>query len=283
MIAVSRAVSSRTFGSIEEINAYLGSTEGQASIVEKPPGGLGLAQDLAYDAWEAEGSRRFRLAREALTADERCSDAWLILAEKERTWLKQSRCFEKAVAAAERAAQDEGWLTVHHEAAGNLYGFIPARSYLRAKMALARCLMDGSYHDEARAVYEEMLDKDPGDHMGVRFEIIQVYHEQNDREALRSLLKRFAGDVTAPMAYELLWLALVEDGDDRTVKRLGQSARRANRHVPAYLLGAREQPPLGDPDHLVLGSEEEAADYARMSRGWWIGEPRARAWLEGHG
>jgi hypothetical protein len=128
-----------------------------------------------------------------------------------------------------------------------------------------------------------MLDKDPGDHMGVRFEIIQVYHEQNDREALRSLLKRFAGDVTAPMAYELLWLALVEDGDDRTVKRLGQSARRANRHVPAYLLGAREQPPLGDPDHLVLGSEEEAADYARMSRGWWIGEPRARAWLEGHG
>lgn len=121
LAAMDRVLQTRSFKGMDEINSFLNSKTGRQAIAaaEKDPQGTwARAQSLAYDAWETERPQCYALAREALKVDARCSDAWLILAEEERSWHKQKRLFERAVAAAEQACTDEGWLALFHRSRG---------------------------------------------------------------------------------------------------------------------------------------------------------------------
>lgn len=61
------------------------------------------AEDLVYQALEAHGGKRVKLARQALAIDEDCAEAYIILAEETARDLPEARdLFLKAMAAAER-------------------------------------------------------------------------------------------------------------------------------------------------------------------------------------
>ena len=66
------------------------------------------AQDLMYEAFDARGTRRAALAREALAISSDCADAYLLLAEETATSLEEAReLLEQGVAAGERALGPE--------------------------------------------------------------------------------------------------------------------------------------------------------------------------------
>lgn len=275
-----RVLSGKAFAGIEEANAFLQSAQFQRQLDDSPAVTTSFeqAQEAAYDAWEMSPPQRYEQARQALAIDERCSDAWLILAEQERTWIKQRRCFEKAVAAAERAAQEEGWFCEAPEP-HSLYGHLPARAFFRAKMALARFLMDGSYLRDARVIYDELLRRDRDDHMGARYEVIQIYHAEADYKALGRMLDDYREDVSAFLSYERVWLSLLQDVDGKMLKTLTRRAIRSNPHVPAYLLGVRE-PPDREDGYVTIGGEDEAEAYASIAFEWWLAAaPHTRDWL----
>lgn len=279
MLNIAQVMSGRDWSSPEEMNAFLQSPEGQQALASaQPTTSLGRAQAVAMQAWESEPPRRYNLARQALTIDARCSDAWLILAETEAAWRKQRRCFERAVAAAEQAAADEGWLA-DADPSASLYVRTEARPLLRALVALARCQAGGGYLAEAVATYDRVLALDREDHVGVRYEMVTIYHRQEDLPALRRLLRRFGADDTCWFAYERLWLALVQGRAARVIAALARKAEAANPHVPDFLVGAGN-PVDTDSPYVTLGGEEEAAVYAQVARSWWLTEPAARDWLE---
>ncbi|MCL5677513.1 MAG: hypothetical protein M1602_06620 [Firmicutes bacterium] len=279
-MAMSRAMEGRSFDSMDEANAFVQSAAVQQAIAAaaKASDLWGQAQEVAYDAWETKDFKRYALARQALEIDPRCSDAWLILAEEERTWRKQRRLFERAVAAADMACVEERWLVDEEDQPRDLYRYLPGRSYLRAYMAFARFLMDGGYSREARAVYEKMLERDPEDHMGARYEVVQLYHQPEDRGALRALLERYAEDATCLPAYERLWLSLVEDEEEGVVQQADQAAREANPHVLGYLTGEASVP-KNLPDQITMGGKDEAVSYFAMSFTWWLDNPKTKAWV----
>lgn len=279
-------VRQRQFGTIEELNAFLASEEWQQAIEQvQPQTPWERAQNLVYEAWASEPPERYRLARQALSIDDRCSDAWLILAEQERSWRKQRRFFERAVAAGEAYVRACGFLDAAGQPAArgdggprSLYRWIPGRIYLRALVALARCLDEGGYRQDAAGLYERILDLDPEDHMAIRIEVLPLYHDLNDRARLKALVDRFPNDGFAPLPYERLWLALVEGAPAEEVARLAAAAREVNPHVIAYLRGdAVWEGEL--PEYIHPGGEDEAASYAEDARVWWLDEPRAREWL----
>lgn len=284
LLAMSRAVEERPFGSMDEMNAFIQSSEGQRAIQSSAPRTTWeRAQDLAYDAWEAEGPERYSLAERAMEIDPRCSDAWLILAEREKSWRKQKRAFERAGAAADRAYDEEGWEAAAAE--GGLYQHVPARSYLRAYVALARLLLDGGYPVDAQKLYEKLLDLDPDDHMGVRDELLRVYHRTNDREALRRLLDRFSEDDGTFFTYERLWLAVAEGEDEGRVGALLKQAADVNPHVLSIMRGERseseqeEAAPVSFPDYVTFGGKDEAVAYLAMAVGWWMADPKVFEWV----
>ena len=278
-----RVLRGKAFTSIDEANAFLQSPQFKKQMDDPPAATTSFerAQEAAFDAWEMPPPQRYEQARRALAIDERCSDAWLILAEQERTRIKQRRCFERAVAAAERAAHEDGWFCECPEP-HSLYGHLPARAFFRAKMALARFLMDGVYLGDARAIYEELLRRDRDDHMGARYELIQIYHAQSDHTALDRLLDDYREDVTAFLSYERVWLGIVQDLDGKMLKTLTRQAIRSNPHVPAYLLGIRE-PPNRDDGCVTVGGEDEAEAYASIALEWWLAAAqRTWDWLVGN-
>src|SRR6266511_276069 len=64
---IGKLLQEREFGSADEANAYLQellSSGGIPALASTNP--LDRAQELMYDAWEATGSRRIKLARQAL-------------------------------------------------------------------------------------------------------------------------------------------------------------------------------------------------------------------------
>lgn len=277
-----RLFSKGELSSLDELNALLQSPEGQQAIEDAAPDSLlQQAQDVAYAAWEAEIPERYALARQALAIDSRCSDAWLILAEEEHNWRKQRRFFENAGAAAEQARREAGlfgdWESNHE---GSVYMLASARSYLRAKMALARCLMDGGYFAEAIRLYDKLIELDPDDHMGARYEVVQLYHAANDLDALARILDRFGDDELAFLAYERIWLALVR-GDEVAAEGLLEKALKANEHVPEILLDSGPSDPSDD-GFITVGGESEAAEYAAAARRWWREVEYALDWLEEH-
>jgi len=81
--AIGRLLSEQEFGSMEEANAYLQSLMKGGGIPRRQPASpIEQAQELMYDAWEAQGAQRVGLARKALEIPPDCADAYVLLAEE---------------------------------------------------------------------------------------------------------------------------------------------------------------------------------------------------------
>ncbi|MBX5465793.1 MAG: hypothetical protein IRZ26_09605 [Clostridia bacterium] len=290
---IAHLLDSQTWSSPEEASAFLESAAAQAvleSVAHRfGDSPLDRAQALAYEAWEADPPRRYELAREALRLSEDCSDAWLILAETEERWQRRKRLFERALSAAAHALQVRDV-----PAEERTYANVFARPYVRAKVALARCLVEGRFLADAERLYLEMLRDDPDDPMGIRFELGQTYHHMAERsdaagergfEKLAQLLDAQEDDPDSWMRWERLWLALVRQarglpgGSEEAVRKAFDLAFAANSHVPDFLLLREEPPATADAPFMALGSPEEAANYVFTAFRWWAAEPATLARL----
>jgi len=109
MRSVQKAIEGKQFASLEEVNTFLASLAGpglqQSLIDEAPLTPREQAQELAFDAMEAETAARARkLAKRALALDPDCVDALVLLTNLDATSPKAAIVgLQKAVAAGERA------------------------------------------------------------------------------------------------------------------------------------------------------------------------------------
>lgn len=102
MSEVTKLLEGREFESEEEAQAFLNGLldEGGLPASSPPSTPLGKAQDLVYQAIEAEGEDRERLARKALMTSEDCADAYVLLAEETAATPAEAReLYEKGVEA----------------------------------------------------------------------------------------------------------------------------------------------------------------------------------------
>ena len=79
---LTRALRSRSFDSMEELNEFLRHASAADLFLPEPSTPLEHAQQLVYDAWDARGPRRTELAREALAISPDCCDAYMVLADE---------------------------------------------------------------------------------------------------------------------------------------------------------------------------------------------------------
>src|SRR4030042_5433202 len=152
-------------------------------IEEKTP--LKEAQDLIYDAWEVDDSkRRVALARKALEISPDCADAYVLLAEETASSLTDAlNLYRQGVEAGERALGKDAF----EEDVGYFWGVLETRPYMRARAGLAECLWASVKHDEAIEHYKEMLRLNPNDNQGIRdllFPRLIVSGRDKEAEAL---------------------------------------------------------------------------------------------------
>jgi len=278
MADLRRLLAEQDFADIAEANRFIAgvmaTTGGQIPTGQaRTP--VEEAQDVMYEAWDAKGAARSRLARKALDLSPDCADAYVLLAEKGARTLEEARdLFAQGVAAGERALGVEFF----EENAGCFWGMIESRPYMRAREGLARSLWRLGEREAAVEDYKDMLRLNPNDNQGVRYVLLDCLLEMGRGDEARELLGQYEEDGTAAWLYNYaLWVFRAE-GDGPEARRRLSEALEQNRHVPAYLLGRRRLPPRL-PDVIGFGDENEAVIHAADALTNWRKTPGALSWL----
>lgn len=272
-----RLLNQQEFQSEQELDDFMQQliTSGQPPTPPPPQTPLEEAQEVMFDAWEATSrAKRVKLAKKALTISPDCADAYVLLAEESPTLEEALPLYEQAVAAAERALGPE----IFQEAVGHFWGIFETRPYMRAREGLASCLWGLDRKEEAAAHFQDMLRLNPGDNQGLRYSLLSLYLEMDDRAALDALLTQYKDDYSAQWFYTQALVAFRKHGAGRRSDNKLRKAIAYNRHVPIYLLGRKRVPAQSLP-FVSFGDAGEAADYVQEHLIYWNGTPGALDWL----
>jgi tetratricopeptide (TPR) repeat protein len=271
-----RLMNEQEFESIDEANAFLSQFIGTKDIPkpDRKLTSLEQAQDKMYDAWDAEGDRRVKLAREALAISPDCVDAYVLLAEEAESLEESKDLLEKGVQAGRQALGDEFF----EENVGHFWGILETRPYMRALAGLARLFEAMGEGKLAIERFRELLRLNPNDNQGNRYEFACVLLKENADEELGKLLEEYKDDARAAWLYtHALWI-FRKEGATRWASGALVKAFKQNPFVPLYLL-AVEEIPDEPPDFIELGGETEAIDYVGMNGMAWLETEGAIPWF----
>lgn len=264
------------FSSTEEVRRYIEnllSTGQPFSFEKRTP--LEKAQSLMYDAFEADGAERIKLAREALAISPDCADAYVLLAEETAQTLQEAATlYEQGVRAGERALGQE----IFKEEVGHFWSIVATRPYMRARAGLAQCLWMMGERVQAIDHFEDLLRLDSVDHLGLRHALIHCLIEDGRDQEARNLLDRYPEDRSATWAYSHALLHYRQSGEKMESEQSLRQALDSNPYVPFYLLGLWELPDEL-PTTISRGDENEAIIYAVESWRSWEKTPGALEWL----
>jgi tetratricopeptide (TPR) repeat protein len=282
LASLGRLLEQGAYDSIEEMNEVL-----QRTTADRPRGGsddtmpggrpltaLEQAQELMYDAADATGRLRIKLARRAVAISPDCADAYVALGDAASTPEAARDWYQRGVEAGARAIGQARF----EELAGEFWGHIETRPYMRARLALAEALRRLGANEDALGHYHGLLQLNPGDNQGVRYLLLPALLEAGHDSEAGALLERYEDDAQAAWPYaRALWL-FRRDGDSGAARAALQEALEANAYVAGFLL-APETMPWADAPSFVLGSVEEATDVARGLAPAFDRTPDALAWL----
>jgi tetratricopeptide (TPR) repeat protein len=282
MIArMGRIMDEQQFESMEEaqsfLNDYLSERGGSLEDAPAPATPLERAQELVYDAFESDDPQeRVDLAEEALEISEECADAYVILAEESAEDAEEAReLYEAGVRAGERALGEE----IFTEQKGNFWGILETRPYMRSLEGLAASLWVLGERGESISHYRRMLELNPNDNQGVRYELAARLLEEGRDEELGELLERYEEEGSADWLYtRALWRFRTEGATRKATADLEEAAS-ANPYVPLYLLGRKNFLAQGLPGLVGLGDESEAVAYFARALPEWLKTPGAVEWL----
>jgi tetratricopeptide (TPR) repeat protein len=213
------------------------------------------------------------LARQALEVSPDCADAYVILAESVAGPSRALPMYEAAVAAGERAIGAARFADL----AGQFWGILETRPYMRARLGLAQTLAALDRAGEAEQHERALLHLNPNDNQGVRYLLLaRLVLAGRDEEAL-ALMRQYPDDVAAE--WQFTWALVdfrqgrLEDADKRLAAALDY-----NPAVPLMMAADKGLLPMAGPT-IRLGGPDEAAGYAQAFGDAWLATPGAVEWL----
>ena len=232
------------------------------------------AIELVVAASDSPDSKlRTKLAKEAIKFDPDCAEAYILLAEQERNRKTQLGLFEQAVGAAERALGSE----IFKGGVGHFWGLHETRSYMRARAGLAESAWTSGRRDEAVDHLVDMLRLNPGDNQGLRYVLAGWFLNLDRLDELDQLLDTYDED-SATWSFTRALAAFRRGGDIPKARKLLGTARKANKHVAAFLTG-RETLPSEPPPYYSPGDPSDAVLYVANHLAAWKATPGALTWV----
>jgi len=274
-----RLLAGQEFKTKADLQKYLEGLVKGKSIPNAPPkSAVEFAQDIMYDAWEADShEERLKLAKEALSISLDCADAYNLLAEEAQTLEEARDCYQKAVEAGRRALGEK----IFKEKNPHFWGYLPTRPYMRARAGLMNCIWILGEPDEAIEHARAMLRLNKNDNQGIRYILIAYLTDCGRWDELEKFMSHggYSDDGAAEWCYTKALLAFVRHGASGKANEVLKIALIVNAFAPVYLVGKK---PVPDelPDSITMGGEDEGFCYAARSRNAWIKVPGAIEWLK---
>jgi tetratricopeptide (TPR) repeat protein len=245
----------------------------------KPP--EQLAQEsvaAAWDALEAGAENAEDLALMALRYWPNCADAYTLLGISAGEQLEIAMpLFTLAVMAGADALGPGGF----ERFAGRFWEAPETRPFMGALGFLARANRDAGAIDAAAAHFIEMLNLNPNDDQGARYDLLALSLQIGRTEVAERIFKAFADDEGTAFAYAKALYYFQKGGDNDPARLALRAAQKANPIVAEYLIGTRkppeELPSLGEP-----GGEGEAILYLDLMGTAWTATKDAIDWVRKH-
>lgn len=280
-VRLARLFDSQSFDSLDDANAAIKRAEADGvfeknaeAAAGRPLTAVEQAQELAYDAMEATGRLKIKLARRALTVSPDCADACVVLGEASATPQEARDWYQRGVDAGARALGADRFTALQRE----FWGHLETRPYMRARLALAQVVHELGQEEEALDHYRELLQLNPNDNQGVRYLLLPALLEHGRHEEADRLIDQYSGDIQAMWPYAQALRTFQVEGDSDRSRTAMKNAVRVNPHVIRYLLDPDSIPPAAPP-HFALGSKEEAAYVAEGLEAAFDVTPGALSWL----
>ena len=275
MLQIQKVLSEHEFTSIDEANAFMREMMTQDGLPEpQPRTPQEEAQELMFEAFEADGRRRADLARKALSIDPDCADAYVLLAEETAKSPREAlQLYCKGVQAGERSLGPE----VFKEAAGHFWSMVETRPYMRAMAGQAEAFLLVGQRDDAISTWHRMIELNPGDNQGVRDFLVSSLLGEKRTEEVGKLLEQYGDSGGASWDFSTaLWL-FQKEGVSPAAERALRAAIKANKYVAPYLAGLKMPGPM--PHSYSFGGPDEALIYTHESLLAWYATTGAIRWL----
>jgi hypothetical protein len=263
--------------SMEEMQALLDSMIGKtldelSDLASETP--ENQAFDLIDEAWNSSSARGKKLAAQALELWPDCLPAYEYLTAQSKSSAKRLEYLEKAVAIGKRLFGGE-YLKQNR---GYFWGLTETRPYMRCLAALAMAKAEAGQQSEAIVIWEDMLSLNPNDNQGIRYLLLPALLHEGNTERYFHYRQMFEEESSAAMSFNDALAHFIAEGDCPAAGRALKAGQRQNAYIAAALLAT--VPPTGLPPSYILGSPEEAVNYA--GNGWriWHETPGALAWLQ---
>ena len=233
------------------------------------------AQDLVWDAWELEyADDRIELALQALKLDKNCADAYnLLAADKAKNYLEVLNYYLKAIKVGKESLGKE-----FEELKGTFWGFHQTRPYMRAMAGLAYTYLHSNQFQKAIDTWEEMLELNPNDNQGIRYELITALLAVKKYKDVEKLISDFEDDASATWLCSKAYLFYNQKNKKPLATKALMKAMMFNPYVPLYIFSLKEMPDEL-PEYVGMGDENEAIAYADSAIYLWGENPKTLTWL----
>jgi tetratricopeptide (TPR) repeat protein len=203
------------------------------------------------------------LINEALQIDTANCDAYNMLAELEKdNSEEQKNIYKKAVELFKKAKGQEYFDNMK----GGFWDAPETRPFMRSLNCYADCLRHTGKIKEAIEQYNYLLELNPNDNQGVRYDLINCLFQIGDLQNAERLLDKYKEHIGF-FIFDRLILEILKRSRPEILEKLYTQADKANKYVFSYLLGKRQLPKAKTlPSTYSFGSEEEAIIYAYIFR-----------------
>lgn len=263
------------FGSVEEVEAFM-TRISKGPIPEfEPENEQEEAEVLVYQAMELEGEAQKELIMEALDLDPDCIAAYHVLGDAEMSPAIALAFYERGIAIGAERFQSEEYLKQNN---GHFWGLTETRPFMRCLQGAANSEFHLGRIIEAMAIWAFMLNLNPNDNQGVRYDLMLSLAGSGDHASFEKLDTQFKDDDSAAAYFNRVLNQFTKHGPGPQALQALQAARSRNKFVVPMLLNA-EAPPYGVSGY-TLGSKEEAIAYMDKAHMVWCGVPGAKDWLK---
>ncbi|MDR0911295.1 MAG: tetratricopeptide repeat protein [Methanobrevibacter sp.] len=212
---------------------------------------------------ENDSKKRVKLAKEAIDIDKYAIDAYNILAEESDDDEERLNYLKTAIDMFYESNDNE----YLKEIKGHFYEVVETRPFMRAMRHYGELLNVLNREEEAMEVFELMLELNPGDNQGIRYDLINSLLYFNKLDELMELIDEYDEESTQFLFSKLL-CAIKSKKDKDIIENYYLNARNENPHVAPLLLNKIKYP-KNFPTYYSPGDINEGVIYiAESIKNW---------------
>lgn len=231
------------------------------------------AQELVWAAYELSIDKGRRRANKALKLDPDCITAYEYLGNTYSYYHKRGPYFEKGVEIGRRIFGG-AFLEANK---GHFWGITETRPFMRCLDLMAECLYAPGQTDRAIEVWKEMIELNPNDNQGVRYNLLPALLERKDIATYELYRAKYADEASCFVFFSDALKLFMKHGDTAEARKTLKQAMMSNEYVVPLL--KETYPPEEYPDSYMWHSREEAIIYVKTAWRAWRSNEGARVWL----